>query len=83
MALSLNVMDVWKLFDRRKENKEAVSKWLDDVAHDARDLANVWAKVIVELKAETFNPDREVLQIMQLHRPPNGCYFEKVGAVLW
>lgn len=78
MAISISVTDVWKLFDKRKEKKEAVSKWLDDVASDARALADIWARTCVELKAETFNPDRELLRTMELHRPLNGPYFERL-----
>lgn len=78
MSISINVADVWKLFDKRKENKEAVSKWLDAVARDARALADIWTRTSTELKAETFNLDRELLRLMELHRPPNGPYFERL-----
>jgi|HubBroStandDraft_6_1064221.scaffolds.fasta_scaffold498947_1 hypothetical protein len=78
MAISISVTDVWKLLDRRKENKEALSKWLDEVARDARALADIWSKTCVELKAGTFNVDGELLRTMELHRPPNGSYFQRL-----
>jgi hypothetical protein len=57
MPLSLNVLDVWKLFsDGKKADKESIARWLDEVASDARQMALAWTTVCTELSRLSFNP---------------------------
>lgn len=45
MGLSLNPVDVWKLFaDHKKKDKEQIALWLEQTADEARKIAEIWIK---------------------------------------
>jgi hypothetical protein len=46
MAITLSPLDVWKIFkDSKRSDKQEIAAWLDAVAGDARDMAEIWAEV--------------------------------------
>ena len=53
MSLSLNPIELWKLFaDGKHTDKEQIATWLDQTAAEARQIADIW------LKAQTETSDR-------------------------
>jgi hypothetical protein len=43
MGLSLNPVDIWKLFsDSKTKSKDQIAAWLDQAASEARQIADVW-----------------------------------------
>jgi hypothetical protein len=70
IGLSLNPADIWKIFsDRKGRTKTEIADWLDDVAAEARGLADLWVDSSVELfAAEDGGPNERERVISELRR---------------
>jgi hypothetical protein len=56
MGLSLNPVDVWKLFsDGRRRDKEQIALWLEQAAAEARQIADIWLETAKSLPVREQN----------------------------
>jgi hypothetical protein len=50
LGISLNPADIFKIFsERSSRTRLQIASWLDEVAKEARDLADIWKKTDVAL----------------------------------
>lgn len=82
MALSISVADVWKLFsDRKKSDKEAIAKWLDEVASEGRQISTAWMEVCTELHKSGMKLNRDQrIELMDRFTPfrPNEVPYSRL-----
>ncbi len=74
MALSLNPVDLWKLFKESKKNdREKIAEWMDEVAADARSMATVWTETYQKLCTGALKPEDEddIMRNLGFHRNIN------------
>lgn len=76
MGLSLNPADVWRIFsDGEERRKEDAAKWLDELAKEARTMADAWRDVTTTLFAAELETSEEAKKVVrdQLVRK-YGCF---------
>jgi hypothetical protein len=78
MSLSLNPADVWRIFsDGKRRNKEDVARWLDEVAADARKLADIWVDVVRQISKNGIGLHDEI-EIQMRIGGPNAAPFSRL-----
>jgi len=78
MGLSINPLSLLEVFfDRQDRNSDHVADFLDEVAEEAKALAEIWDRVIEDLSSQTgkFKPDSNTLEILRRYEGFNAGPF--------
>lgn len=80
MGLSLNPIEVWKLFsERRTRNKEKIATWLDEIAAQAASLAKVWEAYVLVLNNGQRDLPKWAKKELALSKAPNAPYYYQLA----
>jgi len=82
MGLSLNPLDVFKIFqDKKSKNRELVADYLDSIAKEAANLALVWEEVARKVINGDWAGDRETLsRIDKYQLAQNAPYYYRLSS---
>ncbi len=85
ISLSLNPMSILDYFrSKENRNRDQVASYLDEIANDAKALAEVWDSVIKDLiqRKGHFNLDHhsDLLNRLEAFKEPNAPYFTRLAA---